>query len=69
MRHHRLGEHLSRHPDVFFNALKETHIFATDFPRYRATKSLDAFLGLYTDAETTTVLGDASPMAFPPRTI
>jgi hypothetical protein len=54
-------EYLSRHPDVFFNALKETHVFATDFPGYREVHSIEEFLGLYADAKAATVLGDASP--------
>jgi hypothetical protein len=55
-------EYLSRHPGVFFNPLKETHFFATDFPRYREVVTRDAFLALYERAGQATVLGDGSPM-------
>jgi hypothetical protein len=55
-------EYLSRHPDIFFNEIKETHIFATDMPRYRAMQSLDEFLELFAGARDVCVLGDASPM-------
>lgn len=55
-------EYLSRHPDVFFNSLKETQFFATDFPEYRQVRSLDDFLDLYAEAGDASVLGDASPM-------
>jgi len=53
--------YLSRHPKVFFNALKETQVFATDFPRYRATPTVKAFLDLYDSAGEAPILADASP--------
>lgn len=55
-------EYLSRHPEVYFNPLKETHFFATDLPRYRAATCLESFLELYADAGPASVLGDGSPL-------
>lgn len=55
-------EYLSRHPEVYFNPLKETNFFATDFPRHRAVTSLESFLELYADAGPASVLGEGSPL-------
>jgi hypothetical protein len=54
-------EYLSRHPKVFFNEVKETHVFASDFRNYRAATTIEAFLDFYEEAGDATILGDASP--------
>jgi hypothetical protein len=53
-------EYLSSHPDIFFSPMKEPHYFNTDMPNYRWVKDRDAYLSLFDEAGSASVVGEAS---------
>lgn len=53
-------EYLRSHPKIFFPEMKEPHYFAPDMPNREYIRSLDDYQKLFSSAEDSSVLGDAS---------
>lgn len=56
-----LHTYLSRHPDVYMSAMKESHHFATDLlPDDDPYRSVDKYLELFEDAQDERLIGESS---------
>lgn len=56
-----LSDYLRDHPNVYFSEPKEPHYFAEDLEKYRLTKTLDEYLGLFDGcSQEHTAIGEGS---------
>lgn len=56
-----LSDYLREHPNIYFSEPKEPHYFATDFEKYRLTKTIDEYDNLFAEClERHSVIGEGS---------